>query len=205
MFTGIVEATGRLRKIASAGDGFRAAIEAPFSGLALGESVSVNGVCLTVAALAASGFEADVSPETARVTTLAGLPEVSLVNLERALSAGSRLGGHFVSGHVDGVARVRRREPAGEAVLVEVEPPSELVPYIAAKGSLTLDGVSLTVNRAGQGGFELMLVPHTLAVTTLGGWQPGTLVNLEVDVLARYVVHYLRTAPEITSSGAGSR
>lgn len=194
MFTGIVEATGRLRKTNGAGDGFRAAIEAPFSGLALGESVSVNGVCLTVAALTESGFEADVSMETARVTTLAGLPEVSVVNLERALSAGSRLGGHFVSGHVDGVARVRRREPAGEAVLVELEPPSELAPFIAPKGSVTLDGVSLTVNRVEQGGFELMLVPHTLAVTTLDAWQPGTLVNLEVDVLARYVVHYLRAS-----------
>jgi riboflavin synthase len=123
------------------------------------------------------------------------LPEVSEVNLERALSAGSRLGGHFVSGHVDGIGRVRRREPAGDAVLVEVEPPSELARFIAPKGSVTLDGVSLTVNRIGSSHFELMLVPHTLAVTTLKSWQPGTLVNLEVDVLARYVVHFLTNAP----------
>jgi riboflavin synthase len=194
MFTGIVEAKGQLRKTSSAGDGFRATITAPFAGLALGESVAVNGVCLTVAALAASGFEADVSPETARVTTLAGLPEVSEVNLERALSAGSRLGGHFVSGHVDGIARVFRREPAGDAVLVEVEPPSELARYIAPKGSVTLDGVSLTVNRAQAGRFELMLVPHTLSVTTLKSWKRDTLVNLEVDVLARYVVHFLEAS-----------
>ncbi len=197
MFTGIVEATGQLRKTSSAGDGFRATIEAPFVGLALGESVAVNGVCLTVAALAASGFAADISPETARVTTLAGLPSVAEVNLERALSAGGRLGGHFVSGHVDGVARVRKLEPAGDAVLVEIEPPSELVRFIAAKGSVTLDGVSLTVNRVHQARFELMLVPHTLAVTTLKSWQPGTAVNLEVDVLARYVVHFLTSAPDI--------
>jgi riboflavin synthase len=197
MFTGIVEATGRLRKTSSAGDGFRATIEAPFAGLALGESVAVNGVCLTVAALAASGFEADISPETARVTTLAGLPLVAEVNLERALSAGSRLGGHFVSGHVDGVARVQKLEPAGDAVLVEIEPPSELVRYIAPKGSVTLDGVSLTVNRADEARFELMLVPHTLAVTTLKSWQPGAPVNLEVDVLARYVSHFLSSAPEL--------
>jgi riboflavin synthase len=194
MFTGIVEATGQLRKTSSAGDGFRATIVAPFAGLALGESVAVNGVCLTVAALAPAGFEADISPETARVTTLAGLPEVSKVNLERALSAGSRLGGHFVSGHVDGIARVLRREPAGDAVLVEVEPPSELARYIAPKGSVTLDGVSLTVNRAQSDRFELMLVPHTLSVTTLEAWHPGTLVNLEVDVLARYVVHFLEAS-----------
>ena len=194
MFTGIVEATGQLRKTSSAGDGFRATIAAPFAGLALGESVAVNGVCLTVAALAASGFEADVSPETARVTTLAGLPEVSEVNLERALSAGSRLGGHFVSGHVDGIARVLRREPAGDAVLVEVEPPSELARYIAPKGSVTLDGVSLTVNRVEGGRFQLMLVPHTLSVTTLESWKRDTLVNLEVDVLARYVVHFLEAS-----------
>jgi riboflavin synthase len=201
MFTGIVEATGQLRKTSSAGQGFRATIEAPFAGLALGESVAVNGVCLTVAALAPSGFQADISPETASVTTLAGLPEVSEVNLERALSAGSRLGGHFVSGHVDGIARVLRREPAGDAVLVEVEPPSELARFLAPKGSVTLDGVSLTVNRAGSGRFELMLVPHTLAVTTLKSWQPGTLINLEVDVLARYVVHFLSSAPDIARSG----
>jgi riboflavin synthase len=195
MFTGIVEATGQLRKTSSAGQGFRATIVAPFAGLALGESVAVNGVCLTVAALAPSGFEADVSPETARVTTLAGLPEVSEVNLERALSAGSRLGGHFVSGHVDGIARVRRRGPAGDAVLVEVEPPSELARFIAPKGSVTLDGVSLTVNRTGPSHFELMLVPHTLSVTTLKSWKRDTLVNLEVDVLARYVAHFLSSAP----------
>ncbi|MDQ2643373.1 MAG: riboflavin synthase [Myxococcota bacterium] len=197
MFTGIVEATGELRKTSSRGDGFRATIEAPFAGLALGESVAVNGVCLTVAALAGSGFEADISPETARVTTLAGLPPVAEVNLERALSAGSRLGGHFVSGHVDGIAHVRKLEPAGDAVLVEIEPPSELVRFIAAKGSVTLDGVSLTVNRVHQARFELMLVPHTLAVTTLKSWQPGAPVNLEVDVLARYVAHFLSSAPEM--------
>lgn len=197
MFTGIVEATGQLRKTSNAGDGFRATIDAPFTGLALGESVAVNGVCLTVAALAASGFEADISPETARVTTLAGLPPVAEVNLERALSAGSRLGGHFVSGHVDGIAHVQKLEPAGDAVLVEIEPPSKLVRFIAAKGSVTLDGVSLTVNRVHQARFELMLVPHTLAVTTLKSWQPGAPVNLEVDVLARYVVHFLSSAPEM--------
>ena len=205
MFTGIVEATGLLRKTSRAGEGFRATIEAPFAGLALGESVAVNGVCLTVAALVPSGFEADISEETARVTTLSALPEVAKVNLERALSAGSRLGGHFVSGHVDGIARVRRREGAGEAVLVEVEPPGELLRFIAPKGSVTLDGVSLTVNRASAGHFELMLVPHTLAVTTLESWQPGTLVNLEVDVLARYVVHYLSSVPGAARDDAPSR
>jgi len=191
MFTGIVEATGSLARASSSGDGFRVTIRAPFTGLELGESVAVNGACLTVSALVEGGFEADISAETARRTTLGALPNPAEVNLERAVAAGDRLGGHLVSGHVDGVVRVTRVEPVGDAVLVEVRPPPALFRYVAEKGSVTLDGVSLTVNRLSASGFELMLVPHTLAVTTLKQLVPGSELNFEVDLLARYVVRFL--------------
>jgi riboflavin synthase len=198
MFTGIVEATGSLSRAGGSSEGFRATLLAPFAGLELGESVAVNGVCLTVSALVAGGFEADVSPETCRRTTLGSLPEPAAVNLERALALGDRLGGHLVSGHVDGLARVIRSERRGENLWVELRPPPELARYIAEKGSVTLDGVSLTVNRLSEGGFELMLVPHTLAVTTLRSLAPGSELNLEIDLVARYVVRFL----EVTSAEA---
>jgi riboflavin synthase len=203
MFTGIVEATGWFCRSVSSDAGFRATIQAPFTQLGLGESVSVNGVCLTVAALRPDGFEADVSAETQRRTTLGGLPAKVEVNLERAVAVGDRLGGHIVSGHVDGLARVARTEPSGDGLVVSLEAPKPLAPYIAEKGSVTLDGVSLTVNRVSGPidtaqasneltvGFELMLVPHTLSVTTLKHLAPGTELNLEVDLVARYVVRWL--------------
>jgi riboflavin synthase len=200
MFTGIVESTGSLTRVGGSGDGFVAAVHAPFSGLQLGESVAVNGVCLTVSRLLPDGFGADVSAETSRRTTLGRLPEPAEVNLERALALGARLGGHLVSGHVDAVARVIRTESVGEALLVEVQPPPALARYVAEKGSVTLDGVSLTVNRVSAESFELMLVPHTLAVTTLQRVRRGTELNLEVDLVARYVVRFLEaTRAEVPS------
>jgi riboflavin synthase len=200
MFTGIVESTGSLTRVGGSGDGFVAAVHAPFSGLQLGESVAVNGVCLTVSRLLPDGFGADVSAETSRRTTLGRLPEPAEVNLERALSLGARLGGHLVSGHVDAVARVIRTESVGEALLVEVQPPPALARYVAEKGSVTLDGVSLTVNRVSAESFELMLVPHTLAVTTLQRVRRGSELNLEVDLVARYVVRFLEaTRAEVPS------
>lgn len=191
MFTGIVAATGSLVRARAAGDGFRAELRAPFSGLCLGESVAVNGVCLTVSALIDGGFEADVSAETCRCTTLGTIGGPAEVNLERALAVGDRLGGHLVSGHVDGLAQVLRTEQFGDGLWVELSPPGALARYIAEKGSVTLDGVSLTVNRATNDRFELMLIPHTLAVTTLKYLAPGQQLNLEIDLVARYVVRFL--------------
>jgi riboflavin synthase len=193
VFTGIVEATGRLRGNFGAQASFRAAITAPFRDLDLGESIAVNGVCLTVASLTDTGFETDVSPETARRTTLGALPADAEVNLERALALGDRLGGHLVSGHVDGVARVVRSERADQGLLVELRAPDELARFIAEKGSVTLDGVSLTVNQVSGAAFELMLIPHTLSVTTLKHMATGSEHNLEIDLLARYVARLLET------------
>ena len=197
VFTGLVEATGRLTRRTRRGPGYRIAIACELRPLTLGESISVSGACLTVTEIVQSGFEADVSVETNDRTTLGDLAPGGLVNLERSLRVGDRLGGHLVSGHVDGVAEVTAVEPAGEARRVVLRVPRELSAYIAPKGSVTLDGVSLTVNALLPDGFEIMLIPHTLRATTLGSIAPGRRLNLEVDVIARYVVRYLQvTSPE---------
>ena len=199
MFTGLVETTGAVQLVEASGPGARIALNVPLADLGwprfeLGASVAVNGVCLTVTRERADGFDADVSAETLALTTLGGLSSGAQVNIERSLKLGAPMGGHIVLGHVDGVAEVRVVEAVGEAWRVVIRPPKELARFIAAKGSVCLDGVSLTVNRlAAAGGgedddFELMLVPHTLEVTILSAWGPGTKVNLEVDVLARYVL-----------------
>jgi riboflavin synthase len=213
MFTGIVETTALVRDVRRAAEGARLglagwpAARADDRGLALGESVCVSGVCLTVAALGASGdgFEADVSAETLAVTTLADVRAGDRVNVERSLRAGDRLGGHLVMGHVDGVGTVASATRVGEGRVVRFRAPAELARYLAPKGSIAVDGVSLTVNRlAPPDGFEVMLVPHTLGVTTLAALAPGRRVNLEVDVLARYVARQLEIAG-VTPSVEGSR
>jgi riboflavin synthase len=191
VFTGLVETTGLLRRRAPRGSGFRLEIATTLGPLTLGESVSVNGACLTVVTMDGTGFEADVSVETAERTTLGGLGIGDAVNLERALAAGDRLGGHLVTGHVDGMATVSAMERAGDALRVVLEPPRELLPLIAEKGSVALDGVSLTVNRVDDPRFEIMLIPHTVAVTTLRSLAVGKRLNLEVDLVARYIVRYL--------------
>ncbi|HLV65235.1 MAG TPA: riboflavin synthase [Polyangiaceae bacterium] len=193
MFTGIVQARGSIRERTGSGGGLRLGIVAPFASLALGESIAVNGVCLTVERVVADGFEADVSAETVRCTTLGALSAGAAVNLERALAAGDRLGGHLVSGHVDGLVRVVAVEPVGDALRATLRAPDALARYIAPKGSVALDGVSLTVNAVSGDTFEIMLIPHTLAVTTLGAFAPGLELNLEVDLVARYVVRWLET------------
>jgi len=197
MFTGLVETKGKLARRTRQGQGFRLSVEASLTGYVLGESISVNGACLTVVSFDARGFEADVSLETNQKTTLGKLDVGSAVNLERALKVGDRLGGHLVSGHVDAVATVADISPAGEAKRFRISYPKELARFIAAKGSVALDGVSLTVNAVSGDEFEVMLIPHTLSVTTLGEFAPGSALNLEVDTLARYAVRYL----EVTASG----
>lgn len=195
MFTGLVETLGTLRR-RSGGPVSRALIEADLGPLVLGESIAVNGACLTVDRVAPGGFEVDMSEETLTRTTLGELPIGARVHLERATPAGGRLGGHIVAGHVDGIGAVAERSPRGEALMLAVRAPTELAAFIAPKGSITIDGVSLTVNavRGAPGEpatVELMFVPHTLSRTLLGDLRPGDKVNLEVDVLARYVARWL--------------
>jgi riboflavin synthase len=195
MFTGIVEAVGRIKHVSPLEQGRRLSI-APgaleLADIRVGDSVAVNGVCLTVIALAPGTITVDVSQETLACT--AGLDQPGEVNLEKALRLGDRLGGHLVTGHVDGLGTVIRFERAGECYTLAVAAPSELARYIARKGSITVDGVSLTVNTVDGAGFTVNLIPHTLEVTTLKRLQPGTAVNLEIDLLARYVER-LASAP----------
>jgi riboflavin synthase len=191
MFTGIVEGTGTVAALAAAADGSgaRLEVEAPWLAgqLEPGESVAVNGCCVTVAAASTGGFAADLVAETLRRTALGGLATGARVNLERPLALGGRLGGHLVQGHVDGVARVLDRKPVGDGEEVRIELPAELQRYVVDKGSIAVDGVSLTVAGVGPGWLTVALVPHTLAVTTLGDRRPGDPVQLEVDVVAKYI------------------
>jgi riboflavin synthase len=191
MFTGIVEGTGTVADLAAAGDGSgaRLRVDAPWLAgrLAVGESVAVNGCCVTVAEPTAAGFAADLVAETLRRTALGGLRAGARVNLERPLPLGGRLGGHLVQGHVDGVAEVLDRTPVGDGEEVRIELPAHLQRYVVEKGSIAVDGVSLTVAGVGPGWFTVALVPHTLEVTTLGERRPGDPVQLEADVIAKYV------------------
>lgn len=190
MFTGIVAAIGRVADVDSGAGVRRLAIET--GGLATdgwrsGDSVAVSGVCLTLVAVATGRFEAELSGETLARTTLGALEPGSQVNLEPALAAGTPLGGHLVSGHVDGVATVRDCREEGGALRACVEAPQPLARFLAEKGSVALDGVSLTVGGVRGNAFDVHLVPHTRKVTTLGGLAPGRALNLEVDLVARYL------------------
>jgi riboflavin synthase len=201
MFTGIVQEIGQIRR-STAQDGAGASdrrIEISFGRidrerLSLGASICVDGVCLTVAALERDVFVADVSVETLRVTTLGARAAGARVNLEPSLRAGDSLGGHWVSGHVDGLAQVLTTSADARSLKVELSAPKTLARYIARKGSVTLDGVSLTVNEVAGANFSINLIPHTLEVTTLGALRPGAHLNLEIDLLARYVER-LNTEP----------
>ena len=188
MFTGIVEQTGRVESFQAQGEGARLKL-APTAELAcaLGDSLSVNGVCLTVAAMGQGSYEFDLSPETLQRSTLGALKSGDRVNLERALKVGDRLGGHFVSGHVDGLGKLEALRKTDSGAEMDFSVPAELLPYIAQKGSVSVDGVSLTPFSPSASGFSVALVPHTLEHTTLGLRRPGDAVNLEVDLLARYV------------------
>ena len=192
MFSGIIASLGKITRAERRDDGMRLTIEAGALGLddvGIGDSIAVNGVCLTVIAKRASSFDVDVSGETIRCTI--GLDAPGEVNLEKSLRLADRLGGHLVTGHVDGVAEVVAFEPVGESHRLVVRAPAELARYIARKGSATVQGVSLTVNAVNGREFEINLIPHTIAVTTLRHLKPGSRVNLEVDLIARYVERML--------------
>ena len=189
MFTGIIEETGTVRTITA--NSLCISAEKVLEGTAVGDSIAVNGVCLTVTSRSDGAFTADVMPETVRLTSLARLFPGAKVNLERAMSPSGRLGGHIVSGHVDGCGRVDAIVPDGIAKRVTISLEAPLLKYIARKGSVTLDGVSLTVVAADDRSFAVSLIPQTRSATTLGELRTGSIVNVEVDLLARYIERLL--------------
>ena len=194
MFTGIVEAVGEITALQPKDGDLRLRVKTgklDLSDVKLGDSIATNGVCLTVVDLPGDGYWADVSAETLTVATLKDWKLGDKVNLEKALTPQTRLGGHMVSGHVDGIAEVVWRKPTARAEQFRLRAPDELAKYIAHKGSITVDGTSLTVNAVDGAEFELTIVPHTIAETVIGGYQAGTKVNLEVDLIARYLERLL--------------
>jgi riboflavin synthase len=190
MFTGIIEAVGRVQQITPRSGDVRLTIATGKLSLAdvkLGDSIATNGICLTVVELTGQGFAADVSNETLRRTCLKTWQVGTRVNLEKALMPTSRLGGHIVSGHVDGLGEIISFKPDARSLQYQVRAPDSLAKYISEKGSITVDGISLTVNAIDGATFSLNIVPHTVQETNVGEWQTGSIVNLEVDLLARYL------------------
>lgn len=204
MFTGIIQAVGQVQAIAPASCGdwqlSLAVGKLDMSDVALGDSIAVNGVCLTVISMSEQQFSADVSNETLTVSAFAGLGNGSRVNLEKAMRLSDRLGGHLVSGHVDGVGQLVSIVPDGRSWRYTFALPEALVRYVAPKGSITIQGVSLTVNTAEAGHFSVNLVPHTLQETNLGDLKAGDRVNLEVDVIARYLEQLLKGGADTQTS-----
>jgi riboflavin synthase len=206
MFTGIIQAVGRVAALQPRGGDLRLRVHAgglDLSQVALGDSIATNGVCLTVTAKESDGYWADVSAESVACTTLGALRVGDPLNLELALTPSSRLGGHLVSGHVDGVGEVIARRADGRSLRLRLRAPAGLARYVAAKGSICVDGISLTVNAVDGAEFDLNIVPHTLAGTTLADVAPGRRVNLEVDLVARYLERLLLGERAAVAPAAG--
>ena len=204
MFTGIIGAVGTLRKLERKGDDIRLTVASgklDLSDVRLGDSIATNGVCLTVVQQLADGYVADVSAETVSLTGFANYKVGTKVNLEKAVTPTTRLGGHMVSGHVDGIATVEQRLVRGQAIEFWLAAPTELARYIAHKGSITIDGVSLTVNEVDGHRFRLTIVPHTAGETTLVDLKAGDKVNIEVDLIARYLERLMRFDTKETQGG----
>ncbi|MCL1088244.1 riboflavin synthase [Shewanella profunda] len=204
MFTGIIEAVGTLRKLERKGDDIRLTVASgklDLNDVRLGDSIATNGVCLTVVQQLADGYVADVSAETVSLTGFANYKVGTKVNLEKAVTPTTRLGGHMVSGHVDGIATVEQRLVRGQAIEFWLAAPAELGRYIAHKGSITIDGVSLTVNEVDGSRFRLTIVPHTAGETTLIDLQAGDKVNIEVDLIARYLERLMSFDGKDSKSG----
>ena len=205
MFTGLIEATGEIVDMQETSGGRRLRVATPLAGeLRPGDSIATNGVCLTAIDRDATGFSVDLSPETLRVTALASISAGRMVNLERPLRADARLGGHFVLGHVDAVGRVRSVQPQGEHHWLEVEFPSSLAPLLIPKGSISVDGVSLTVASLAANSFGVQVIPFTWAHTALAALKVGDAVNLEGDVLGKYVVRLWELQGNRVESGSTS-
>lgn len=193
MFTGIIEEIGVIAAIQQTGDAFVITIHAKkvLNGVHLGDSIAINGVCLTVTSFSSNQFTVDVMPETVKATSLQTVKRGSKVNLERAMAAGGRFGGHFVSGHVDGTGVIKSKKPIDNAVYYEIETDLELLKIIILKGSIAVDGTSLTVFGLTENSFTISLIPHTMSETILGKKGPGDLVNLECDMIGKYLHHFL--------------
>lgn len=206
MFTGIIQAVGEVAAMQTSAGDLRLRVKTgklPLADVALGDSISTNGVCLTVIELPGDGYWADVSRETLEFTTLGRLQTGSRVNLEKALTPASRLGGHIVSGHVDGVGEVVSLQEDGRSIRFVLRAPDSLARYIAHKGSICIDGTSLTVNAVRGAEFDLNIIPQTMAETIFGGYRPGSVVNLEVDVIARYLERLLQGASAADPQATG--
>lgn len=209
MFTGIIEAVGTVRRLEPRGGDLRLTVatgKLDLRDVKLGDSIATNGVCLTVVEQGGDYYVADVSSETVRRSTLASFRVGQRVNLEKALTPTTRLGGHLVSGHVDGIGEVISMQPDARSIRYRVKAPDELAKYIAEKGSITMDGISLTVNAIDGAIFDLNIVPHTVSETNIADWAPGVRLNLEVDILARYLERLLlgdRAAQSQAASAGG--
>lgn len=195
MFTGIIEEIGTIRNIKRTGEAYVLTVDAKKifedGGVHLGDSIAVNGVCLTVTSFSGGSFTVDVMPETVKSTSLQALKRGSKVNLERAMAAGGRFGGHFVSGHVDGTGVIKSKRPFENAVYYEIEAGPHVLQNMIVKGSVTVDGTSLTVFEITDHSFTISLIPHTMAETIIGGKDTGDVVNLESDMIGKYVGHFL--------------
>lgn len=198
MFTGIIEEIGTIEQIRQSGEAIVMTIGAKkiLEDVHLGDSIAVNGVCLTVTSFTNRSFTVDVMPETVKATSLRMLTRGSKVNLERAMAANGRFGGHFVSGHVDGVGEIIRKWPVANAVYYEIQIPKELRKYMILKGSVAVDGTSLTIFGLTDDTFTISLIPHTRAATILGDKQPGEIVNIECDVIGKYVAQFMEGKKE---------
>jgi riboflavin synthase len=203
MFTGIIEGLGTLTAIQPSGQGARLSVASEISleTTGIGDSIAVNGACLTAVTISGNRFEVDVSPETLKQTTLGSARVGDRVNIERALRLGDRLDGHLVSGHIDGTGLLRQRKPLGNAIIITISVPRELTRYMIRKGSVAVDGVSLTINSLGPESFEVSIIPHTAELTTVGFKQPGSRVNIETDMIGKYIERFVTTPGDANPAG----
>jgi riboflavin synthase len=207
MFTGIIEGLGSISGIRSSGAGKRITVDADFllDQTKIGDSISVSGACLTAVAIDGRRFQADISPETLEKTTFKQAKIGDRVNLERALILSDRIDGHLVSGHVDGIGSIRSKKQVANAILVTIEIPRWMSRYVIAKGSVSVDGISLTVNACSPGGFEISIIPHTAKLTTIGLKGSGEAVNIETDMIGKYVERFIEVYKGDSTETSGSR
>lgn len=206
MFTGIIEGLGTLKAVSPAGLGRRFTVEADFDldGTKIGDSIAVNGACLTAVTLSGRLFTVDVAPETLSKTTFMSARPGDRVNLERALRLSDRLDGHLVSGHIDGTGVIRSKNDLGNAVIVTISVPAELSRYMIKKGSVAVDGISLTINELGTDSFELSIIPHTAKITSIGFKKPGENVNIETDIIGKYIERFMGGKGNAGAAAQGS-
>lgn len=198
MFTGIIEELGTVKSLTKTQAGAKLLVESKvaYSDSKIGDSININGACLTIADIKRNTFSFDISSETVNRTNLGRLKQGECVNMERSLKADSRLGGHFVFGHIDCIGEIVSKEPQGEFVKIKIELPRPNADYLVEKGSVCVDGISLTINTLGDKSFTVMLIPHTLSNTTLGYKKAGDYVNIEVDILAKYIERLMKKTSE---------